>query len=165
MKFNQAKWEALRQRQAALHQIYRVADDDWRHARAEYGQQLAHFSHNYRDCRTALQILEQDARTLTAAEIGAKLEQLRSAWPTACAAFNVSEGFYGKHALVELYGAMLTRRKLQDVRDQAAQNQNAFGACFNVLNDFAAKHRQGDTTRLNAVPDQGPAYPGTYEVY
>jgi hypothetical protein len=154
MKFNQAKWEAMQRRKAALHQIYRAVDEDWHHARDVYGRQLAHFSRNYPDCRQALQILDQDGKALTATEIGAKLEQLRSAWTTACAEFNVSEGFYGKHALIELYEAMWTRRKLTDARDQAVRNQNKFGACFNVLNDFAATHPQNDPTRCNAVADR-----------
>jgi hypothetical protein len=49
---------------------------------------------------------------------------------------------------------MWTRRKLTDARDQAVRNQNKFGACFNVLNDFAATHPQNDPTRCNAVADR-----------
>ncbi|MEC4747418.1 hypothetical protein [Methylomicrobium sp. Wu6] len=154
MKFNQAKWGAIQQRRAALHQIYRAVNEDWFHARDEYARQLAQFSRNYPDCRQALEIIKLDWRALSAAEIGAKLEQLRTAWPKACAAFNVSEGFFGKHALIELYEAMLTHRKLTDARDQAARNKNEFGACFNVLNDFAEKHGQGDPTRYHVAPDR-----------
>jgi hypothetical protein len=153
-KFNQAKWEAMQQRKAALYQIYRTTDEDWRQARDDYARQLAHFSRNYRECRTALQILDQDGKSLTAAEIRAKLEQLRTAWPTGCEEFNVSAGFDGKHALIGLYEAMLTRRKLTNARDQASRNQHEFGACFSVLDDFAAKHGQGDPTRYSAAPDQ-----------
>jgi hypothetical protein len=165
MKFNQPKWEAMQQRKADLYQIFSAVNEDWHHARDVYARQLGHFSHNYRDYRTALQILDHDVRTLTAVEISAKLEQLRSAWPTVCAAFNVSEGFYGQHALTELYEAMLKLRKLADVKDQAAQNQKAYGACFNRLNEFAAKYGKGDSFHLTAVPDPEPAYYGTYEIY
>jgi hypothetical protein len=159
MKFNQAKWEAMQQRKASLHQIFSTVDADWHHARDEYAQQLAHFRHNYREyrgCQTALQVLEHDARTLTAAEIGAQLEQLRHAWPSACEAFGVSAGFAGQHALVRLYELMLTRRKLEDAKNQASEKAGAFGACFARLNEFAAKHGNGDPTRYALVPDRSP---------
>jgi hypothetical protein len=165
MKFNQAKWEAMQRRKEELHMIYLHAKDNLDHVQQNYNRALSYFSTDYRDCRTALEVIQQDAKTLNASAIDAKLNRLRREWPTACDEFKVSEGFYGKHALIELYALMLERRKLTDARDQAVQNQTAYGACFARLNEFAAKHGQGDSTRVNAVPDQGPAYSGSYEVY
>jgi hypothetical protein len=165
MKFNQPKWEALQRRKEELHQIYRHAQDNLDHVQQNYGRALSYFSTGYRECRTALEVIQQDAKTLNASAIDAKLNRLRREWPTACDEFNVGDGFDGKHALIELYALMLERRKLTDARDQAAQNQTAYGACFARLNEFAAQHGKGDPTRFDAAPVPEPAYPGTYEVY
>jgi hypothetical protein len=165
MKFNQPKWESMQRRKEELHMVYRHANDNLDHVQQNYNRALSYFSTNYRDCRAALEVIKQDTKTLTAAAIDAKLNRLRREWPSACDEFNVSDGFHGKHALIELYALMLERRKLTDARDQAVQNQTAYGACFARLDEFASKHGQGDPTRFNAVPDQGPAYPGSYEVY
>jgi hypothetical protein len=165
MKFNQPKWEAMQRRKEELHMVYRHATGNLDHVQQNYNRALSYFSTDYRDCRTALEVIQQDAKTLNASAIDAKLNRLRREWPSACDEFNVGEGFYGKHALIELYALMLERRKLADARDQAVQNQTAYAACFARLNEFAAQHGKGDPTRYAASPDQGPAYPGTYEVY
>jgi hypothetical protein len=159
MKFNQAKWELLQRRRSDLYQAHNTLNNDWSHARDEYARQLAHFSHNYREyrgCQTALDVLKHDARTLTTTELQAKLEQMRHDWPAVCEDFGCGEGFVGQPALVRLYELMLTRRKLEDAKNQASEKAAAFGACFNALNEFAAKHRQGDQTRYAPVPDHSP---------
>jgi hypothetical protein len=165
MKFNQTKWEALQRRKEELHLVYRHATDNLDHVQQNYERAFSRFSSNYRDCRTALEVIQRDAKTLNDSAINAKLNRLRREWPSVCDEFNVSDGFVGKHDLIELYALMLEHRKLMDARDQAAQNQTAYGACFARLNEFAAQHGKGDHSRFSAVPDQGPAYPGTYEVY
>jgi len=90
---------------------------------------------------------------------------MRHDWPAACEDFGCDEVFVGKHALIELYALTLERRKLNDTREQATQNQTAYGACLARLNEFAATHGKGDHTRYAAAADPAPAYPGAYEVY
>lgn len=167
-KFNNAKWETIQRRKAELHQIYRHTQAEWDHAHQSYSRAHSIFVSNYRRhylSGAMLDVIDRDARTLAADAIEAKLKQMRRDWPAACKDFSCEEGFMGKHALIELYALMLDRRQLTDARDKAAQNQTAYSACFARLNEFAAQYGNGNLSRFNAVPDPGPAYSGTYEVY
>jgi hypothetical protein len=156
MKFNQAKWEAMQHRKAALHEIYQMADSDFQHENDNLGKKLSVFGTNYRDYPNVQRAVQEDCRRLSTAEVRSKLDRLRSAWPKVCEEFNVSSGFEGKNTLIEIYTALLSQRKARDVKDTAGQNQQAFGACFNVLQDFATKHGQYSGHSITAVPDQMP---------
>jgi hypothetical protein len=157
-KFNQAKWEALQQRKDNLHQIYHSKREDAEHASQNYTQSLAVFFTHYKNHRILLNRIENDGSTLSAADIEAKLNRLRTHWAGACVEFELSAEFNGRHHLIDLYELMLKQRKLSDIRAQAARKQQEFGACFGVLNDFASQHGQGDHSRNNAVPVKGLIY-------
>lgn len=155
-KFNIEKWEAMQRRKAEMSHVYRMASDDFEHEQREYIRKYQHFAGSYRECDTALAVIERDAKTLSSSEIADKIQRIVNDWPALCEEFNVTEGFTGKHILTGLYKQMRERQKTREAKEQAAEAQGNYIRCFNALDEFAAKHGKGDKTGYAPMPDSGP---------
>ncbi|MGY6278010.1 hypothetical protein [Methylomonas sp. MgM2] len=157
MKFNLEKWQRLQDKKAALHQVYLAASEEFDHANQAFSRSRSFFVSNYRGDIVAHVAVAQDYK-LSPSEIDAKLRMLREDWAKACEKFNVSEGWLGRNALITLYAEMRELARWRENKEQAARNQTAFGACFNVLDDFASKYGANDKSRISAVADTGGYY-------
>lgn len=168
--FNRQKWEAIQRCRADQYQVLQRINEERRDANASFGKVLGYIQSKQSalGLTTACEVISQDDRELTIDQVEAKLKCLSTEWPKICAEFGLNEDFYGKNALVDLYGLMRDKKRIQEAADKASERCSGLVACFNVLNDFAEKHGKGDLTRLNAVQDPGGNsvdYSGDYSAY
>jgi len=159
--FNHRKWEAIQRRKDENYQLLRNISGGRDDASERFAKASDYFLNAYRQSiggRSAGDMIGQDLKNLSVAEIEVKLKRLVNEWPAACEEFGLNEDFTGKDALIKLYGLMREKKRLQADHEKAAEACQSFGACYNALNEFAAKHGKSDHTTFNVVPDTGETY-------
>lgn len=114
---------------------------------------MHHFERNYRGLEACHKIIRGDAKDLSAGEVDKKIANLTNEWPSVCLDFEVTEGFFGKIALIDIYGAMRNRARWRASKEKAVDNWREYSACFAKLDDFARKHGASDRTRIE-IPTQ-----------
>jgi len=155
--FNHSKWAAIQRHREDRFQVLRNLSAERNEASANFGKafgQVQSFQSAY-SLRKVCEIVERDDRTLSVNQVEAKLKCLANEWPTLRGEFGLKEGTVSKDALVNLYRLMREKKRLQADYEKASEGCKSFGACFNVLNEFAAKYGKDNDTVFNAAPDTG----------
>lgn len=159
MIFNFEKWERIKNRREDAAQAYQVAGEDWRFERSSFEKNAGVFERNfhrsipkYAEVSEAINLLRKmDPQDISAIDL--KVNETLAL---------VETGNSHHQQLTELLTKLLTMKRAEARKEQAAEAQENNTRCFSVLEEFARKHIK---LRLSSGPTPVNDSPAAMDFY